>query len=267
MMSDKRGWNNGVYNPGLSASKDYLERVAQRLGNEGITELTEIKGVSLRDSGKREQVLSAREQLELDRIGVRAGAHKRAFKPTPEQVEEFNNATDLVTVYKDGVLYPFGDHLVRMVAPDSDEAIFHTNLCPEVTITNAYLFQHAGHLWKITRTDWSIPGITGVVELYIPTAEDLIPIPVDLGHDYDIPYPSTGGRFSHIAQFVDLTKETSQSVRNETMAVYLDPVCAGEPEVLTPEDLLDREQAIQEASEGKLDYLLEGTQWDPKNRK
>jgi hypothetical protein len=261
MMSDKRGWNNGVYNPGLSASKDYLERVAQQLGNEGIMELTEIKGVSLRDSGKREQVLSAREQLELDRIGVRAGAHKRAFKPTPEQVEEFNNATDLVTVYKDGVLYPFGDHLVRMVAPDSDEAIFHANLCPEVTLTNAYLFQRAGHLWKHTHA----PGITGIVELYVPAKEGVLEFMV---HGKTSKYADTPpGHRPYIAQFVDLTKETSQSVRNETMAVYLDPVCAGEPEVLTPEDLLDREQAIQEAFEGKLDYLLEGTQWDPKNRK
>lgn len=35
---------------------------------------------------------------------------------------------------------------------------------------------------------------------------------------------------------------------------------------MSPEEILDCEQAMQEASDGKLDYLLEGTQWDPKNR-
>ena len=68
------------------------------------------------------------------------------------------------------------------------------------------------------------------------------------------------GRIPHIAAFSELAKLTSQSGRNETMAVYIEPV-------LTPEEIVDREQAIQEASAGKLDYLLEGTQWDPKNRK
>lgn len=75
------------------------------------------------------------------------------------------------------------------------------------------------------------------------------------------------GRIPHIAQFVELTKLTSQQGRNETMAFFLSPTPIGEPEVLTPEEIADREQAIQEASAGKLDYLLEGTQWDPKNRK
>lgn len=35
----------------------------------------------------------------------------------------------------------------------------------------------------------------------------------------------------------------------------------------TPEEIADQEAAMQEAAEGKLDYLLEGTQWDPKLRK
>lgn len=35
----------------------------------------------------------------------------------------------------------------------------------------------------------------------------------------------------------------------------------------TPEEIADQQAAIQEAEEGKLDYLLEGTQWDPKLRK
>lgn len=35
----------------------------------------------------------------------------------------------------------------------------------------------------------------------------------------------------------------------------------------TPEEIADAEEAMQEAAEGKLDYLLEGTQWDPKLRK
>ncbi|MCO6704783.1 hypothetical protein [Streptomyces sp. CHB9.2] len=39
------------------------------------------------------------------------------------------------------------------------------------------------------------------------------------------------------------------------------------PELCTPEQIADAEAAIQEAQEGKLDYLLEGTQWDPKLRK
>ncbi|MNC77323.1 hypothetical protein D3C75_1292500 [compost metagenome] len=50
----------------------------------------------------------------------------------------------------------------------------------------------------------------------------------------------------------------SQCSRNETMAQYYPT---------TPEEIADAEQAIQEASEGKLDYLLEGTQHDPKLRK
>lgn len=68
------------------------------------------------------------------------------------------------------------------------------------------------------------------------------------------------GRIPHIAAFSELAKLTSQSGRNETMAIHIEPV-------LTPEEIADREQAIQEASEGKLDYLLEGTQWDPNLRK
>lgn len=35
----------------------------------------------------------------------------------------------------------------------------------------------------------------------------------------------------------------------------------------TPEEIADAEEVMQEAAEGKLDYLLEGTQWDPKLRK
>lgn len=114
------------------------------------------------------------------------------------------------------------------------------------------------------------------------------------------------GRIPHIAQFADIASGMTQSGRNETMAILMEPItipdtiedgptpitealyeqlkaegcvlpdgnvdlskvtCESEPEVLTPEDIADREQAIQEASEGKLDYLLEGTQWDPKLRK
>lgn len=98
----------------------------------------------------------------------------------------------------------------------------------------------------------------------------------------------------YFSQFAGITKSMSQTGRDETMARYLIkerpdhpldellmPVdlnkmefmpahyeaCAGEPEVLTPEDIQEREQAIQDASEGKLDYLLEGTQHDPRNRK
>lgn len=74
---------------------------------------------------------------------------------------------------------------------------------------------------------------------------------------YGDPYE---GRIPHIAAFSELAKLTSQSGRNETMAIHIEPV-------LTPEEIADREQAIQEASEGKLDYLLEGTQWDPNLRK
>jgi hypothetical protein len=46
----------------------------------------------------------------------------------------------------------------------------------------------------------------------------------------------------------------------DTSDVGLPPV---EP---TPEEIADQEAAMQEAAEGKLDYLLEGTQWDPKLR-
>ncbi|MNE56270.1 hypothetical protein D3C80_1511670 [compost metagenome] len=124
------------------------------------------------------------------------------------------------------------------------------------------VFQHAGHLWLHTHSNWDTPGITGTVELYVPTAEDLVPTPVDVG------------RLPRISQFVDIAKQTSQCVRNETMAIYLEGLDVADaylphflvPEDLTPEEIQDREQAIQEASEGKLDYLLEGTQWGPKNR-
>jgi hypothetical protein len=75
------------------------------------------------------------------------------------------------------------------------------------------------------------------------------------------------GTVSRMRGFVELASTMSQCGRNETMAVQFNPVSESEPEVLTPEDIQDREQAIQEASEGKLDYLLEGTQHDPKLRK
>ncbi|MNG36315.1 hypothetical protein D3C84_1233100 [compost metagenome] len=53
------------------------------------------------------------------------------------------------------------------------------------------------------------------------------------------------------------------------MAVYmgnLDIADSYPQRPLTPEELADREAAIKEAQEGGLDYLLEGTQWDPKLR-
>ncbi|MNX95988.1 hypothetical protein D3C86_1282850 [compost metagenome] len=66
------------------------------------------------------------------------------------------------------------------------------------------------------------------------------------------------GAMARIRDAVDITRQTSQTTRNETMAQYYPS---------TPEEIADAEQAIQEASEGKLDYLLEGTQHDPKLRK
>lgn len=103
------------------------------------------------------------------------------------------------------------------------------------------------------------------------------------------------GRIPHIQQFVDITKQTSQPNRSpwgrvpvidhtsegfltlvddrgnpvskEEQLEYEQAILKAQEEELTPEEIADREQAIQEASEGKLDYLLEGTQWDPKLRK
>ena len=103
------------------------------------------------------------------------------------------------------------------------------------------------------------------------------------------------GRIPHIQEFVDIAKLTSQSNRSpwgkvpvidhtsegfltlvddrgnpvskEEQLEYEQAVLKAQEEELTPEEIADREQAIQEASEGKLDYLLEGTQWDPKLRK
>ncbi|MNV36139.1 hypothetical protein D3C71_1276050 [compost metagenome] len=117
-----------------------------------------------------------------------------------------------------------------------------------------------------------------MVELYVPGENaELEYLVQGKTHQYEVAPP---GRGSRIAEFVDLTYATSQGMgRNETMAymivdrpdhvfdqLLMQSQCESEPEVLTPEDIADREQAMQEASEGKLDYLLEGTQWDPKLR-
>lgn len=128
-----------------------------------------------------------------------------------------------------------------------------------------HLFPFAGHMYKQT-VFLSPEDVTGLCELYIPVKnaelEYLLQTrrPNPLREQWEKHGDPHEGRIPHIAQFADLTKLTSQSGRNETMAVHIEPV-------LTPEEIVDREQAIQEASEGKLDYLLEGTQWDPKNRK
>lgn len=257
-------------------------------------------------------MLTIRENMQLDQI--------RNRKDSDPVVSEIGLLTGAIPeTYEDGPVPVSTDLFKRLkagghVLPNGnidlsgtfhwDHRIFETSLCPEVMTMPQSLFQHAGHMWLHTHYQWSSSTITGTVELYIPTAEDLVPTPVtlfegELYKDYDGDKPV--GRFSHIQQFVDIVKHTSQCTRNETMAICVEGLdiadaypphfsvpagylikdrpdhvldellmqshCESEPEVLTPEDIQDREQAMQEAAEGKLDYLLEGTQWDPRNRK
>lgn len=67
--------------------------------------------------------------------------------------------------------------------------------------------------------------------------------------------------------FLTLLDDRGLPVSKEEQLEYEQSVLKAQEEELTPEEVADREQAIQEAAEGKLDYLLEGTQWDPKLRK
>lgn len=218
-------------------------------------------------------MLTVRENFQLDQI--------RARKDSDPVVSEIGVLTGMIPeTYEDGPV-PIGEDLFKRlkagghVLPNGnidlsgtfhwDHRIFESNLCPEVLTMPQSLFQHAGHMWLHTHHRWSNSSITGTVELYIPTAEDLIPTPVDLNDFTDI---SEIGRFSHIAQFVDLTRDTSQSGRNEQFAIYHAAAESEEPRPdPTPEEIEDMHAAMQEAGEGKLDYLLEGTQWDPRNRK
>ena len=160
--------------------------------------------------------------------------------------------------------------LDQITARKGSDPIFRHSLCPEVEVTDTYVFQHAGHLWKCTRSNWQVPGITGVVELYIPTAEDLVPIPIYGDRLVDLHVH--GGVLTDGVLVEDYIMEIFTIPNNDDKPPVGIPdgyfsQCESEPEVLTPEDIADREQAIQEASEGKLDYLLEGTQWGPNLRK
>lgn len=238
-------------------------------------------------------ILSIRQKLELDRVRVTRGRDGEVAKIgiKTDDIDLSTIAALMMQPVKHEMVFENG----KLHARGSMDRLFHHTLCPEIEVVSSFLFQHAGHIWKESHSNWHSIGITGVVELYIPA-----------------------GRGARISEFSDITKQTSQSGRNETMAMYLDigipdtiedgPVpiaqdlfnrlkagghllpngnvdlsgtfhwdhrtfesnlgpAEGEPEVLTPEDIADREQAMQEASEGKLDYLLEGTQWDPRNRK
>jgi len=159
------------------------------------------------------------------------------------------------------------------------------------------IFAFAGHTYKQT-VFLSPEDVTGLCELYVPIGAVLTneygtrPNPIrEHWEKHGDPYD---GRIPHIQQFVDITKQTSQPNRSpwgrvpvidhtsegflslvddrgnpvskEEQLEYEQAILKAQEEELTPEEIADREQAIQEASEGKLDYLLEGTQWDPKNR-
>lgn len=143
-------------------------------------------------------------------------------------------------------------------------------------------FPFNGHMYMQT-VFLSPEDVTGLCELAIPDVGELPPMT-----------PRHEGRIPHIQQFVDIVKQTSQPNRSpwgrvpvidhtsegfltlvddrgnpvskEEQLEYEQAILKAQEEELTPEEIADREQAIQEASEGKLDYLLEGTQWDPKNR-
>lgn len=66
----------------------------------------------------------------------------------------------------------------------------------------------------------------------------------------------------------ELAERVKRRIRRESLGDLEDTSDAGLPPVEpTPEEIADAEQAMQEAADGKLDYLLEGTQWDPKLRK
>jgi hypothetical protein len=229
---------------------------------------------------KHNPILTVRENFQLDAI--------RARKDSDPVISEIGLLTGVIPeTYEDGPvpiaqdLYnrlKVGGHLLPNGNVDLsgtfhwDHRIFESNLCPEVEVVESYLFQHAGHVWKHTHSNFHNIGITGVVELYVPGENaELEYLVQGKTHQYEVAPP---GRGSRIAEFVDLTYATSQSVgRNETMAYMVvdrsdhvfDPIMMEAP--LTPEELSDREAAIKEAQEGGLDYLLEGTQWDPRNRK
>ena len=73
-----------------------------------------------------------------------------------------------------------------------------------------------------------------------------------------------------LAENVDpgLAERVKRRIRRESLGDLEDISDVGLPPVVaTPEEIADAEQAMQEAADGKLDYLLEGTQWDPKLRK
>lgn len=177
---------------------------------------------------------------------------KLAIKATPEQIEEYTKDSGLKTIYKDGEFLP--------------------------RVTGAYAVGTDGvkrDLRDIDFMDLLLSPIEG--DFIAPPSVELndvpnrrhygIPIHESLDAEGNVSYQlgelnekPLEGRIPHVARFSDIVSSMTQQGRNETMAVYIEPV-------LTTEEIVDREQAIQEASEGKLDYLLEGTQWDPKNRK
>lgn len=235
-------------------------------------------------------ILAIRQKLELDKLRVTRGRDGEVTKiggPADSAAGLYLSGLrkDLVV----GVGLGNGQLFGRR----ADDHIFHSTLCPEMEVVSAYLFQHAGHLWKHSHSNFHVPGITGVVELYVPGKEgemefmvhgktskhDAVPEPVGLFAgklhlDYDGDMPM--GRGSYISQFVDIAKETSQNTRNETIAAYVGNLDIADTypsthmlprEALSPEELADYDAAMKEVSEGKLDYLLDGTQWDPRNRK
>lgn len=225
---------------------------------------------------------------------------KLAIKATPEQIEEYAKDSGLKTIYKDGEFLPrvtgayaVGTDGVKRDLRDIDflsvllgaveGEFFDGNVERELQKTGVYRPQGGIDVFKVAalaKRNTTVEGelVDKGVEVRVIPDDELPPEstvkiqnatlsgmtlprrPNPLREHWEKHGDPYEGRIPHIAAFSELAKLTSQSGRNETMAIHIEPV-------LTPEEIVDREQAIQEASAGKLDYLLEGTQWDPKNRK
>lgn len=251
----------------------------------------------LRDSVRGIFPFMVLEQTAPDRSGD-LDHTKLAVKPTPEQREELEKATDMVTVFDNGEFIPQAKAYYTDAQGNKkdlrslDLMGLLLGISPEPEPIEGELVDKGVEV-RVISDDELPPEPTGPAPVLSGRMSMRRPNPIrEHWEKHGDPYE---GRIPHIQQFVDITKQTSQPNRSpwgrvpvidhtsegfltlvddrgnpvskEEQLEYEQAILKAQEEELTPEEIADREQAIQEASEGKLDYLLEGTQWDPKNRK
>lgn len=293
-MTNERGWKDGVYNPGFAPMKSYLERKAKEFAEAGI-EFPEIKGVRFRQgvirrkprlffdpfnmTGLPDHILNQVKddyyfwyndyamRQEFQVLELRLEEARKTTPIDPQLQDLFDRGLisqgqlDQVTLlrgkptdmYSDIFAKPIGN--IPVVPPDEDVPMFGG--VPMVQSGINYTKHHSGkhRFHNPLREHWEKHGdpYEGRLPLGDPKLDAIVQ---DLLQEHSDPELAAKVKRSILGGVADLDIADSY------------PKTVGMPrELCTPGQIADAEAAIQEAAEGKLDYLLEGTQWDPKLRK